>query len=215
MPMSNELLPVIPNKSKAYFFFKRMFDIFFSLFMSLALIPFFLIVSIVVAITSGFPVFYVSERIGQNGKPFMMIKFRTMVKGADKMLDKVEHLNETNGPTFKAHDDPRMTKIGKFLRKTSIDELPQLVNIFLGHMSFVGPRPPLRKEVEQYNDFDKLRLTAKPGLTCIWQCSGRNDIDFNEWMKMDVEYLQKRSIWFDFLLILKTIPAVLTQKGAK
>lgn len=214
--MANDIeLPVIPKKSKLYFINKRAFDIVFSLICLIIFLPFCLIFSIVIIICSGFPVFYISERIGKDGVPFKMVKFRTMVKNADKMLDQVEHLNETDGPTFKAENDPRMTKIGKFLRKTSIDELPQLFNIFTGKMSFVGPRPPLRSEVEQYSEFDKLRLLAKPGLTCIWQCSGRNDIKFKEWMKMDVEYLQKRSLWFDFKLILKTVPAVLFEKGAK
>ena len=209
------IIPEIPKKSRGYFFFKRVFDIFFSFLSILILLPFFLIIAIIVIFGSGFPVFYVSERIGKDGKPFKMIKFRTMVKNADKMLDQVQSLNVTNGPTFKAESDPRLTKIGKFLRKTSIDELPQLFNIFAGQMSFVGPRPPLRSEVEQYDDFAKLRLTARPGLTCIWQCSGRNNIEFEQWMEMDVEYLQKRSLWFDFCLILKTIPAAILQKGAK
>lgn len=213
--MASQELPLLKKKSKAYFVTKRLLDILFSFIFLIALIPFFLIVAIVVVITSGFPIFYVSERIGKNGKPFKMFKFRTMIKGADKQMEQVKTLNETNGPTFKAQNDPRMTKVGKFLRKTSIDELPQLLNILIGNMSFVGPRPPLKGEVEQYSEFDKLRLTAKPGLTCIWQCSGRNNIEFAEWMKLDVEYLQKRSIWFDFVLVLKTIPAVILQKGAK
>lgn len=212
--MKNEVLSV-KKKSFCYFFFKRLFDILFSFFWIIFFIPLFLIVSLVIVCTSKGHAFYISERIGKDGKPFMMVKFRTMIKNADKMLDQVQALNETNGPTFKAENDPRITKVGKFLRKTSIDELPQLFNIFAGQMSFVGPRPPLRKEVEQYDDFARLRLTAKPGLTCIWQCSGRNNIEFNEWMKMDVEYLQKRSLLYDFWIILKTIPAVIFQKGAK
>lgn len=212
--MKNEM-PVLKKKSWCYFFLKRLFDIIFSIFWILVFTPLFLIVSLIVVCTSKGHALYISERIGKNGKPFLMIKFRTMVKGADDMIEDVKNLNETNGPTFKAEDDPRITKFGHFLRKTSIDELPQLFNILVGQMSFVGPRPPLRREVEQYDDFAKLRLTAKPGLTCIWQCSGRNNIEFDEWMKLDVEYLQKRSLIFDFWIILKTIPAVISQKGAK
>ena len=211
----SKTVPLIPKKSRGYFFFKRLFDIVFSFLSLIILLPVFIILSIVTIIGSGFPVFYVSERIGKNGKPFKMIKFRTMVKDADQLLGQVQSLNETDGPTFKAENDPRLTKVGKFLRKTSLDELPQLINILLGQMSFVGPRPPLRNEVEEYDDFAKLRLTATPGLTCIWQCSGRNNIPFERWMEMDVEYLQKRSLLFDFYLILKTIPAVILQKGAK
>ena len=209
-----KIIPEIPKKSWLYYFIKRTFDIFFSIFLLLFLSPLFLIVSLIIIITSGFPIIYVSERIGKDGVPFKFFKFRTMVKNADKMLDDVKKLNETNGPTFKAKNDPRLTKFGRFLRKTSIDELPQLVNILFGQMTFVGPRPPIRSEVEQYSEFDELRLTARPGLTCIWQCSGRNEIGFEQWMEMDVEYLQKRSIWFDFYLLLKTVVAVITQKGA-
>lgn len=205
----------LKKKSKSYFILKRIFDLFFSFAFLIILFPFFILLSLVILIVEGYPIFYVSQRIGKNGTPFMMFKFRTMIKGADKKLAEVSNLNETSGPTFKATNDPRITKLGRILRKTSVDELPQLLNILIGNMSFVGPRPPLANEVKQYNEFAKLRLIAKPGLTCIWQCSGRNNIEFNEWMKMDVEYLQKRSILYDFYLILKTIPAVILQKGAK
>lgn len=205
----------LKKKCFMYFFLKRFFDIVFSFIFIIIFIPLFLIISLIVVCTSKGHAFYVSERIGKNGKPFNMIKFRTMINNADKLLDEVQALNETNGPTFKAENDPRITKFGHFLRKTSIDELPQLFNILFGQMSFVGPRPPLRREVKEYDDFAKLRLSAKPGLTCIWQCSGRNNIEFDEWMKLDYQYLQKRSLWFDFWIILKTIPAVITQKGAK
>ena len=193
----------IPKKSCFYFFFKRLFDIVFSFLAIIVLLPFFLIIFIIQVCCQGFPILYISERIGKDGKPFKMIKLRTMVKRADKMLDNVKSMNELNGPVFKIENDPRLTKIGHFWRKTSIDELMQLFNILFGQMSFVGPRPPLRQEVEQYDEFAKLRLMAKPGLTCIWQCSGRNRIGFDEWMKLDVEYLQKRSLWFDLKLIFK------------
>lgn len=213
--MIDKEIPVIKKKNKGYFFVKRLLDILFSFTLLVILLPFFIIVSLIVLICEGYPILYISERIGKDGKPFKMIKFRTMIKGADKQVESLAKLNESDGPTFKIQNDPRMTKLGKLLRKTSIDELPQLINIFVGNMSFVGPRPPLANEVKQYNDYARLRLTAKPGLTCIWQCSGRNDIKFQQWMEMDVEYLQKRSIAFDFYLVLKTIPAVILEKGAK
>ena len=204
------------EKSKAYFFFKRVFDIFFSFISLIILIPLFLIISLLIVCTSKGHAFYVSTRVGQNGKEFKMFKFRSMVKNAEKMKKKLMKKNDMgNDPTFKMKDDPRVTKVGKFIRKTSIDELPQLINIFIGNMSFVGPRPALPEEVKQYDDFARNRLIAKPGLTCIWQCSGRNNIKFKEWMEMDNEYLEKRSLWFDFKIILKTIPAVLLHKGAE
>lgn len=207
-------LPIIKKKSFVYYFFKRLFDILFSLILIIVCLPIFIVVSIIVICSSKGSAFYVAERIGKNGKPFKMIKFRTMIKGAEKSLEEISDLNITDGPTFKMEDDPRITKVGRVLRKSSIDELPQLFNIFIGQMSFVGPRPPLRAEVEQYDDFARLRLMAKPGLTCIWQCSGRNNIQFKRWMELDVEYLQKRNLFFDFWILLKTIPAVITQKGA-
>jgi len=145
-----------------------------------------------------------------------MFKFRSMVKNAEKMKKKLMKKNEMgDGPAFKMKDDPRITKVGKFIRKTSIDELPQLINIFIGNMSIVGPRPALPEEVKQYDDYARNRLLAKPGLTCIWQCSGRNNVDWNTWMKMDNEYLEKRSLWFDFKIMCKTVPAVLKHDGAE
>ena len=138
-----------------------------------------------------------------------------MVVGAENMLDELQSQNEADGFIFKMENDPRVTKVGNVLRRTSLDELPQLLNIFKGDMSLVGPRPPLRNEVEQYNDYQRQRLTVKPGLTCIWQCSGRSDVSLDEWMRMDMEYIEKRGYFYDWFLIFKTVPAVLTGKGAK
>lgn len=203
------------EKSLGYYFIKRLFDIVFSLLFFFITLPLFVIVSLLIVTTSKGHAFYISERVGKDSVIFKMIKFRTMIRGAEKKFDELKKYNEMSGPVFKMEADPRITKVGKILRLTSIDELPQLINIFLGQMSFVGPRPALKREVDEYDDFARLRLTVKPGLTCIWQCSGRNNIDFDKWMKLDIEYIQKRSFLFDLLIILKTIPAVITQKGAQ
>lgn len=203
------------KRKPIYNFLKRIFDIFSSLLAIILLSPLFLVVAIIIKCSSKGPVFYCANRVGKFGKPFKMIKFRSMYIDADQRLNELLKYNETDGPTFKMKNDPRITPVGKFLRATSIDELPQLFNIFVGQMSVVGPRPALPREVEQYNDYDKVRLSVKPGLTCIWQCSGRSNITFKEWMAMDIEYIRRRGIFFDLYLILKTIPAVLSRKGAE
>ncbi len=138
-----------------------------------------------------------------------------MCMGAERMLKSLQDKNEADGLAFKMSDDPRVTKIGKFIRKTSIDELPQLWDIFVGNMSIVGPRPPLGNEVYYYNDYQMQRLLVKPGLTCYWQCMGRNDISFDEWMELDIKYINERSLWVDMKIVLMTIPAVLCHKGVK
>ena len=204
----------IKEKSVGYFFTKRVFDIVFSIFCLIVLSPIFILITILIPLTSKGGPFYVQTRMGLNGKKFKIIKFRSMIKNAEELLPSLNNLNETDGPTFKITNDPRVTKFGRFLRKTSLDELPQFFNIIVGHMSVVGPRPPLPLEVKNYDEFASLRLLAKPGLTCIWQCSGRSSLKFSDWMKMDVEYLQKRSLLFDLKLILMTIPAVFSGKGA-
>ena len=144
-----------------------------------------------------------------------MYKFRTMVVGAEKMQDKVMHLNEMDGPVFKIRDDPRHTRMGKFLRKTSLDELPQLFNVFVGNMSLVGPRPPIMKEVLQYRLWQRKRLSVKQGVTCLWQVTGRNEIKFDEWMKLDMQYIENWSLTLDFKILLMTVKAVVSQKGAE
>ena len=203
-------------EKKGYDFVKRIFDIAASAIMLICLSPILLIVALFV-MTDGGPAIYSQIRVGKNGKEFKMFKFRTMVVGADseEFLEKLRELNEMDGPAFKLKDDPRITKIGKVLRKTSIDELPQLVNILIGNMTFVGPRPPLVTEVENYKPYQKNRLLVKQGLTCYWQCSGRNNIRFKEWVRLDLQYIMERSIWTDFKILLKTIPAVLSGKGAQ
>ena len=213
---SDLTLSSIGSKEKPFYsFIKRTFDIIFSfVFLIVLFIPF-LIIALIIFIDDpkGSP-FYVSERIGRRGKPFKMFKFRSMIIGAEDMLDSMMKDNEKDGPAFKMHDDPRVTKIGHFIRKTSIDELPQLLNVFLGDMSIVGPRPPIMKEVVQYSREDLKRLLVKPGLTCIWQTrKKRDDVPFREWVAMDVEYIQKRSVFMDLKLIFKTVLVMFSKEG--
>lgn len=198
-----------------YRFIKRAFDIFASFFALVILAIPLLIVALIIKLDGG-PAIFSQDRVGRDGKVFKMYKFRSMCVGADspEMLEKLKELNEMDGPAFKITDDPRITKFGKIIRKLSIDELPQLFNILKGDMSVVGPRPALVSEVEQYNDFQMKRLLVKQGLTCYWQCSGRNQISFDEWIKLDVKYVMERGLRTDLKIILKTIPAVLSGKGA-
>lgn len=203
------------TKKPIYEFFKRAMDIVCSGLALLVLSPVFLIIAIAVR-SDGGPAFYSQERVGKNGKLFRIYKFRSMCINADspEMLAKLASLNEMDGPAFKIKNDPRITKVGRFIRRTSLDELPQLINIFIGDMSIVGPRPPLVSEVAQYTDYQRQRLLVKQGLTCYWQCSGRNNINFEEWVELDLKYIRERSLWTDIKIILMTIPAVLTGDGA-
>ena len=171
--------------------------------------------ALLIKLTSKGPVFFKQERCGLNGRKFTMFKFRTMVEDADQMKDLLAEKNEMDGPVFKITNDPRLTKVGKFLRKFSLDELPQLFNVLRGDMSLVGPRPPLPKEVSQYDPWQRRKLSMKPGLTCLWQINGRNNINFERWMKMDLEYIDNWSLWLDTKILLKTVPAVILGTGAK
>ena len=144
-----------------------------------------------------------------NGRKFTFYKFRSMVKDAEKLQEKLYHLNETTGPVFKIHRDPRVTKVGRFLRRTTLDELPQLINVLKGDMSLVGPRPPIPLEVEKYDTWQRRRLSMKPGMNCIWQVSGRSKISFEKWMELDLEYIDNWSLGLDFKILLKTIPPTL------
>lgn len=196
--------------------FKRLFDIVFSLAVIVFLSPMFIAVAIAIKIDdpSG-PVFFKQERVGRFGKTFTMYKFRSMVADAEARLKDLQHLNEKDGPVFKIHDDPRITRVGKFIRKTSIDEFPQFLNVFFGQMSVVGPRPALPKEVAQYNDYQRQRLLMKPGITCYWQTRrNRDTISFDEWVDLDLLYIKKCSVWSDFKLIIQTIGVVLTMQGS-
>ena len=153
-------------------------------------------------------------RVGLNGRSFKIYKFRSMVVNAEELKERLADLNEMSGPVFKITNDPRVTAVGKFIRKTSIDELPQLLNVFIGDMSLVGPRPPLLKEVNLYDSKHRKRLAVRPGITCIWQISGRNEVDFEEWMEMDADYVDRWSLWLDMEILAKTVPVVLLRKGA-
>ncbi len=203
------------TKKPIYEFFKRAMDIVCSGLALLVLSPVFLVIAIAVR-SDGGPAFYSQERVGKNGKLFRIYKFRSMCVNADspEMLAKLAALNEMDGPAFKIKNDPRITKVGRFIRRTSLDELPQLINIFIGDMTIVGPRPPLVSEVAQYTDYQRQRLLVKQGLTCYWQCSGRNNINFEEWVELDLKYIRERSLWTDIKIILMTIPAVLSGDGA-
>ncbi len=193
---------------------KRMMDIAVASVMLMLASPVMLVTAIAIRLTSEGPVFFSQERSGRNGRRFTMYKFRSMVVDAEKRKRELAHLNEMSGPVFKIRRDPRVTRIGQLIRKTSIDELPQLFNIVRGDMSLVGPRPPLPSEVDQYEPWQRRRLSVKPGLTGLWQVSGRNNVDFEEWMAMDLRYIDDWSLWLDMKIILQTVPAVLFRAGA-
>ena len=193
---------------------KRLIDVVCSFLGVLVLSPLFIIIAIIIKMTSKGPVFFSQKRVGKNGKEFDMYKFRSMVINAEELKEKLAAQNEMSGPMFKMKDDPRVTKVGKFIRKTSIDELPQLFNVLKGDMSLVGPRPSLPKEVAQFEDWMYRRLEVKPGLTCYWQVSGRNNIDFEDWMKLDIKYVDERSTWIDIKLIFKTVGVLFGDKNA-
>ena len=193
---------------------KRLIDVVCPFCGVVVLSPLFIITAIIIKFTSKGPVFFSQKRVGKNGKEFDMYKFRSMVVNAEELKEKLATQNEMSGPMFKMKDDPRVTKVGKFIRKTSIDELPQLWNVLKGEMSLVGPRPSLPKEVDQFEDWMYRRLEVKPGLTCYWQVSGRNNIDFEDWMKLDCKYVDERNLWIDIKLIFKTVGVLFGDKNA-
>lgn len=202
------------NKITHYEFAKRILDFIASLCALLILSPVLLIVSILIATTSKGPVIFKQDRVGKNGVIFKMYKFRSMVANAEELKAQLEKDNEMNGPMFKIKNDPRITKVGRFIRKTSIDEIPQLINVLKGEMSLVGPRPSLPSEVKEFEPWMLERLTILPGLTCYWQVMGRNDIEFNEWMKLDIKYVRERNFWLDLKLIFKTFFVLFGDKSA-
>ena len=172
------------------------------------------IVAVAIKLDSRGPVIYASERIGRGGKPFTMFKFRSMVVGAEDGKDDLLHLNEVEGPVFKVRDDPRVTRVGRYIRRLSLDELPQLFNVLIGDMSLVGPRPPLASEVADYQPWQMQRLTVIGGLTGLWQISGRSDLDFDDLCRLDIEYIETWSLLLDVQILLKTIPAAVSARGA-
>jgi len=200
---------------KVSYFLKRALDILLSLFFLIIFSPIFIVTALAIVIENPGPIFYSQTRIGKDGKPFDFYKFRSMVVNADKIKDELIKQNESeDGVIFKMKKDPRITKVGRLIRRFSIDELPQLLNVLKGDMSLVGPRPPIPREVNEYSLEDRKRLHIKPGITCIWQVSGRSDIPFTEQVELDKQYISSQSFWKDLLILLKTIPAVITGKGA-
>ncbi len=191
---------------------KRTFDVLFALTFLILLSPLFLLIALAINIDSSGPVFFGQKRVGKNCKAFKMYKFRSMCIDAEDKLKELQHLNERSGPVFKISKDPRVTRVGKLLRKTCLDELPQLINILIGDMSLVGPRPPLPNEVEKYNVHHMKRLAVKPGLTCTWQISNRK-CDFDGWVDMDIEYIKNRCVKNEIKIILKTFLVVFKLKG--
>ena len=193
---------------------KRVFDLVVSGLVMIAFAPLFGAIAVAIKLGSPGPVFFGQRRVGQNGRVFEMLKLRSMYRDAEQRLDALRAQNEMSGPVFKMANDPRVTRIGRFLRRTSLDELPQFWNVLRGEMSIVGPRPPIPSEVRQYKRWQKRRLSVKPGITCIWQVSGRNNIDFDHWMELDLQYIDQWSLWRDLQICMKTIPAVLSARGA-
>ena len=210
-----EKVYVAPAPKPVYDVCKRIFDIVMCSFALLVLWPVFLVVAIAIKHEDGGKVFYSQTRLTKGGKEFKMFKFRSMCPNAHQMLDQLRDKNEMKGPAFKIENDPRITKVGKFIRKTSIDELPQLVNILMGDMTIIGPRPPLPEEVAQYTPYQLHRLDVKTGLACYHECQGRNDEkDFDKWVESDLQYIRERSFLTDLKVIFWTIQVVLTGKGA-
>lgn len=206
---------VINPKGDVSLFIKAVTD-FILAFLALSLfLPFFMVIAILIKWDSKGPVFFYQKRSGLNGREFFLVKFRSMVKDAEKMQEKLKDFNEMSGPVFKMTADPRVTRVGYWLRKTSLDELPQLINVLKGDLSLVGPRPPLPSEVAHYERWQRRRLSVKPGITCIWQISGRNDINFEEWIQLDLHYIDHWSLSLDWKILIRTIPAVLSGRGAK
>jgi exopolysaccharide biosynthesis polyprenyl glycosylphosphotransferase len=196
-------------------FIKRIFDIIISSLLIVSLCPILLVVAVLIKLASPGPVLFVQKRLGLNKRCFDVWKFRTMVVDAEARMREIEHLNEVSGPVFKIKNDPRTTSIGRLLRKTSIDELPQLFNVLKGEMSLVGPRPLPVRDYEGFNqDRQRRRFSVRPGITCLWQIRGRSSIPFEQWMELDLQYIDKWSLWLDFAILLRTIPAVLKGSGA-
>lgn len=193
---------------------KRALDITASSILLIVLSPIFLLTALAIRVENPGPAFYGNIRVGKWGNPFIMYKFRSMVVGADKIKDQLLDKDEAGGVIFKIKKDPRITRVGKIIRKLSIDELPQIWNVLKGDMSLVGPRPPLPQEVSEYEYSDRKRLDVVPGITCIWQVSGRSDINFKGQVRLDEQYIENQSFWGDIMILLKTIPAVLLGKGA-
>jgi exopolysaccharide biosynthesis polyprenyl glycosylphosphotransferase len=195
-------------------FVKRLLDVVIAALALVITSPLWLVIALAIRLTSRGPVFYRQVRCGLRGRRFTLLKFRTMVADAEQLKPGIEHLNVMDGPVFKATADPRVTAIGRVLRRSSLDELPQLLHVLRGEMALVGPRPPIPAEVERYEPWQRRRLAMKPGMTCLWQVSGRSELDFATWMELDLAYIDNWSLWLDLKILLQTIPAVLSARGA-
>ncbi len=205
--------PVAQDRNKLLM--KRVFDLVVTLSAMPVVLPVIGLIAVAIKLDSPGPVFFVQQRVGLRKHLFQMYKFRSMHEDAEEMLKEIEHLNEAEGPIFKMTNDPRVTRVGAFIRKTSLDELPQLFNVLLGHMSLVGPRPMSIRDVDLFDKgIQRKRFSVKPGITCIWQISGRSNLPFDKWLELDLEYIENWSFWLDLKILLKTIPAVLKSKGA-
>jgi lipopolysaccharide/colanic/teichoic acid biosynthesis glycosyltransferase len=209
---ASNLAPLLVRPMPAW---KRLFDLAIASVSLLFLSPLFLVIAAAIKLTDGGPVFFRQRRAGLGGKPFSICKFRTMIVDAEHKKSDLLHLNEQDGPAFKLKDDPRITSVGRLLRQTSVDELPQLWNVIRGEMSLVGPRPLPLEESEKCNVWQRRRVDVTPGLTCIWQVNGRSSVTFSEWARMDRTYINRRSFWHDLKLMFQTIPAVVRRRGAK
>lgn len=193
---------------------KRATDVVLGLVLLLLTAPIVILAAIAIAAVTGGGPFYAQERVGQNGRRFKMYKLRTMVNGAHARRDEIMHLNELDGPVFKIRNDPRLHPLGRFLRRTSIDELPNFINVILGDLSLVGPRPALPSEVAHYDAIARRRLSVPQGVTCLWQINGRSQVSFDHWMELDNRYVDSWTPWGDLTIIAKTVPAVLRKDGA-
>lgn len=202
------------SRKPVYEFFKRLFDIFASALLIIICLPLFIVIGAAIKLSDGGNILYINNRVGKGGREYKFYKFRSMCINADNIYDDIKKQTETGGPIFKMKDDPRVTKVGRFLRRTSLDELPQLFNILFGDMSFVGPRPPLPREVDEYDESAMIRLSVKGGLTCYWQVMGRSSIDFDGMVELDKRYIKERSILTDIKLLFMTIPSVIKGDGA-
>lgn len=214
LPLPRRLAPTPCADSVAYLVAKRLLDIIGALAALAIAAPIMIGTAIAIKLDSPGPVFFTHYRLGRHGRPFRFCKFRSMTASAPDVRDSLNELNEATGPVFKIRRDPRITRVGRIIRRYSIDELPQLFHVLGGTMSLVGPRPPIPAEVERYEPWQTERLAVKPGLTCIWQVSGRSDIGFDDWVRLDIQYVRTRNLWLDIKLLLLTIPAVLTARGA-
>ncbi len=213
-PAALDAVAIDVTEPFAYAFTKRAFDLVAGSAILLLLLPVIPMVAIMIRLDSQGPVFYRQERVGKNGRPFKFYKFRSMRADSDRLRAELEKSNELTGPVFKMKNDPRVTSVGQFLRRSSLDEIPQIFNVLRGDMSIVGPRPALPGEVAKYEVWHRRRLEVKPGITCLWQVAGRNHVGFDEWMRLDIEYMSRRSVRTDLGIFLKTIPAVIARRGA-